>query len=95
MLEAIAHRGPDDAGTYVDHKSGVALGHNRLSIIDLTPGGHQPMVNARSGDVLTFNGEIFNFKEVRNLLESDGMDLHLSPILRFCCLHSSAGVSIA
>ena len=73
MLETIAHRGPDDAGTYVDHKSGVALGHKRLSIIDLTPGGHQPMVNARSGDVLTFNGEIFNFKEVRKLLEGDGI----------------------
>jgi len=47
----------------------VALGHNRLSIIDLSLGGHQPMVNAENGDVLTFNGEIYNYQEVRVQLE--------------------------
>ena len=72
MLEAIGHRGPDDTGTYVDDTCGVALGHNRLSIIDLTPGGHQPMVNSDSGDVLTFNGEIYNFRELRCCLEQKG-----------------------
>ena len=72
MLKAIDHRGPDDSGIYVDNKYGVALGHNRLSIIDLTPGGHQPMVNTNNGDVLTFNGEIYNFRELRRELEAKG-----------------------
>jgi asparagine synthase (glutamine-hydrolysing) len=72
MLDAIRHRGPDDTGTHIDGDSGVALGHNRLSIIDLTPGGHQPMVSANNGDVLTFNGEIFNFQELRQELEAKG-----------------------
>jgi asparagine synthase (glutamine-hydrolysing) len=72
MLEAVRHRGPDDSGTYVDDKCGVALGHNRLSIIDLTQGGHQPMVNRENGDVLTFNGEIYNFRELRRCLEAKG-----------------------
>ena len=51
MLDAISHRGPDDRGTHIGEESAVALGHNRLSIIDLTPGGHQPMVNSANGDV--------------------------------------------
>src|SRR5438876_2095171 len=71
MLDAISHRGPDDTGTHIED-SGVALGHNRLSIIDLSPGGHQPMVNASNGDVLTFNGEIYNFRELRHELEAKG-----------------------
>ena len=45
LMAAMAHRGPDDAGRVVDTAAGLAIGHNRLSIIDLTPGGHQPMVN--------------------------------------------------
>ena len=45
MMAAMRHRGPDDAGTWIGADGNVALGHNRLSIIDLTPGGHQPMVN--------------------------------------------------
>jgi asparagine synthase (glutamine-hydrolysing) len=72
MLDAISARGPDDTGTHIDEVSGVALGHNRLSIIDLTPGGHQPMVNPANGDVLTFNGEIYNFRELRHELEAKG-----------------------
>jgi asparagine synthase (glutamine-hydrolysing) len=72
MLVAISHRGPDDRGAYIDESSGVALGHNRLSIIDLTSDGHQPMVNPTNGDVLTFNGEIYNFHELRQELESKG-----------------------
>ena len=72
MLRAMHHRGPDDTGTFVDPEHGVALGHNRLSIIDLTAGGHQPMVNQRTGDVLTFNGEIYNFREIRRRLEREG-----------------------
>ena len=69
MLDAISHRGPDDRGTHIVEELGLAIGHNRLSIIDLTPGGHQPMVNPGNGDVLTFNGEIYNFRELRRELE--------------------------
>lgn len=73
LLLAISHRGPDDVGTYIDEEAGVALGHKRLSIIDLTPGGHQPMVNPNNGDVLAFNGEIYNFRELRTELEGYGV----------------------
>src|SRR5262245_492814 len=73
LLLAISHRGPDDVGTFVDQEVGVALGHKRLSIIDLSSGGHQPMVNPENGDVLAFNGEIYNFKELRGELEGMGM----------------------
>jgi asparagine synthase (glutamine-hydrolysing) len=72
MLDVISHRGPDDSGTHIVENCNVALGHNRLSIIDLTPGGHQPMVNSVNGDVLTFNGEIYNFRELRGDLEAKG-----------------------
>src|SRR5262245_47857518 len=73
LLQAIAHRGPDDVGAYFDDDAGIALGHKRLSIIDLSSGGHQPMVNEDNGDVLTFNGEIYNFRELRTELEGHGM----------------------
>src|SRR5262249_8151176 len=72
MLKAIGHRGPDDTGIHIAQEQGVALGHNRLSIIDLTAGGHQPMVNQTNGDVLTFNGEIYNYRELRRRLEAGG-----------------------
>src|SRR6516225_10053733 len=72
MLDLISHRGPDDRGTHVVENCNVALGHNRLSIIDLTQGGHQPMINPSTGDVLTFNGEIYNFRELRGELEAKG-----------------------
>jgi asparagine synthase (glutamine-hydrolysing) len=72
MLDVISHRGPDDRGTHIVENCNVALGHNRLSIIDLTRGGHQPMVNSANGDVLTFNGEIYNFRELRRDLEARG-----------------------
>lgn len=69
-LATIAHRGPDDEGTWTD---GIAwLGHRRLAIIDLTAGGHQPMVHAPSGVVVTFNGEIYNYIELREELEAKG-----------------------
>ena len=72
MLDALRHRGPDDTGTHIEEGSGIALGHNRLSIIDLSPGGHQPMVNPANGEVLTFNGEIYNFRELKCDLEAKG-----------------------
>jgi asparagine synthase (glutamine-hydrolysing) len=72
MMAVMKHRGPDDSGAYFDAAAGLALGHNRLSIIDLTASGHQPMVNKTNGDVITFNGEIYNFIELRRQLENLG-----------------------
>jgi asparagine synthase (glutamine-hydrolysing) len=75
MLARIAHRGPDDEGIYITSTSNgqqVGLGHRRLSIIDLSPGGHEPMADASGQIWLTFNGEIYNFKSVRRTLEAAG-----------------------
>ena len=60
MEAALEHRGPDDSGVWVDAAAGVALAHRRLSILDLSPEGHQPMVSASGRYVLVFNGEIYN-----------------------------------
>ncbi|MDP2163201.1 MAG: asparagine synthase (glutamine-hydrolyzing) [Hydrogenophaga sp.] len=70
MADAIAHRGPDDAGAWADAQAGVAFGHRRLSIIDLSPAGHQPMVSAGGRYVIAFNGEIYNHLELRGELEA-------------------------
>ena len=72
MTGAIAHRGPDDAGFWLDAEQQVALGHRRLSIVDLSPLGHQPMLSANGRFVIVFNGEIYNFMEVRSRLEASG-----------------------
>jgi len=71
-LRRIAHRGPDDTGVFVDENAGVGLGHARLSILDLSPLGHQPMTSADGEVVLVFNGEIYNFRELRAELEAKG-----------------------
>ncbi|MBI5155838.1 asparagine synthase (glutamine-hydrolyzing) [Candidatus Peregrinibacteria bacterium] len=68
--DALSHRGPDARGTFID--GSVGLGHRRLSIIDLTPGGAQPMQSEDGALVLTFNGEIYNFAEKRTMLEARG-----------------------
>jgi len=69
-LRVIAHRGPDDEGIWTD---GIAwLGNRRLSIIDLTSGGHQPMIHEPSGVVITYNGEIYNYVELRSELQAAG-----------------------
>lgn len=70
MTDAIAHRGPDSEGFYID--SFIGLGHRRLAIIDLTPAGHQPMATVRNQHVITYNGEIYNFQELRIELEALG-----------------------
>ncbi|NQU83609.1 MAG: asparagine synthase (glutamine-hydrolyzing) [Parcubacteria group bacterium] len=67
MNQVISHRGPDDAGFFVDE--GVSLGHQRLSIIDLTERGHQPMFSSDKNLAIIFNGEIYNFREIRKELE--------------------------
>ena len=69
MADTLRHRGPDDNGTWIDSETGVALGHRRLSIIDLSPEGHQPMVSACGRYVITFNGEIYNYHQIRKELE--------------------------
>jgi asparagine synthase (glutamine-hydrolysing) len=69
MCEAIAHRGPDDTGEWIDAACGVALGFRRLAIIDISPTGHQPMVSASGRYVVTLNGEIYNFETLRVQLE--------------------------
>src|SRR5439155_9978027 len=74
MTETVAHRGPDDCGIRVFTRSGhaVSLGHRRLSIIDLSPAGHQPMANEDETVWIVFNGEIYNFPELRKHLLSAG-----------------------
>jgi len=72
MVCAIAHRGPDDSGTWVDAEAGIALGHRRLSIIDLSAEGHQPMPSASGRYVIVYNGEIYNYADIRH--ELDGGD---------------------
>ncbi len=68
MNETIVHRGPDDAGAWVDEAAGVALAHRRLSVLDLSPAGHQPMVSASGRYVIAFNGEIYNHLDLRRQL---------------------------
>ena len=70
--DTMVHRGPDSAGTWISDSGHVGFGHRRLAIIDLSPGGHQPMVDAITGNVITFNGEIYNFRELRAELERAG-----------------------
>jgi len=72
MTSALAHRGPDDFGLWVDDDSRVGLGHRRLAIVDLSPAGHQPMLSADGRFVLTFNGEIYNHGDLRAELEARG-----------------------
>lgn len=79
MALAIQHRGPDDAGAWVDADVGIALGHRRLSIVDLSAAGHQPMVSVSGRFVLVFNGEIYNHMEMRRELESCAVGLTAYP----------------
>src|SRR5262249_23715630 len=72
MSTALAHRGPDDHGVWSDPDAGVALGFRRLSIIDLSPEGHQPMASASGRYTLIFNGEVFNHGEMRRELAAHG-----------------------
>jgi asparagine synthase (glutamine-hydrolysing) len=72
MADTLRHRGPDSEGVWVDAAAGVALGHRRLAIIDLSPTGDQPMVSGKGRFVIIYNGELYNFKELRHELESCG-----------------------
>ncbi|MEQ1855830.1 MAG: asparagine synthase (glutamine-hydrolyzing) [Longimicrobiales bacterium] len=72
MVGSLAHRGPDDEGMEVDEAAGLFMGFRRLAILDLSAAGHQPMVSASGRYVITFNGEIYNFLDLRRELEADG-----------------------
>lgn len=72
MLCTLAHRGPDDQGIWEDSAGRVVLGHRRLSIIDLSPAGHQPMLAENAGFAISFNGEIYNYADIRAELETQG-----------------------
>lgn len=74
MTDEIRHRGPDDAGIFVSGPAG--LGHARLSIIDLSRAGHQPMISDDGRAAIAFNGEVYNFKELRARLEAEGVRFH-------------------
>jgi asparagine synthase (glutamine-hydrolysing) len=71
MTDAIAHRGPDGEGQWVE--GNVGIGHRRLAILDLSPAGHQPMVSADHRWVLSYNGEVYNYRELRADLEAEGV----------------------
>lgn len=72
MAARIRHRGPDDSGVWCDVEAGLAIAHCRLSIVDLSPAGHQPMHSASGRWVLAYNGEVYNHLALRQQLESDG-----------------------
>ena len=73
MANAIAHRGPDDSGAWVDPLAGIALGHQRLSVMDVSPAGHQPMASSSGRFVIVFNGEIYNHLDIRAELIDAGV----------------------
>jgi asparagine synthase (glutamine-hydrolysing) len=72
MSQTLRHRGPDDGGTWLDTEAGLAFGHRRLAIVDLSPLGHQPMRSADGRFVITYNGEVYNAAEIREDLRQRG-----------------------
>src|SRR4029077_9007476 len=77
--QSLAHRGPDDSGTVIIRETvpepvEVGLGNRRLAILDLSPLGHQPMQDAENGNWITYNGEIYNFREIREKLQHCGVE---------------------
>jgi asparagine synthase (glutamine-hydrolysing) len=100
MNDAIAHRGPDASGTWVSDPDsrgwGALFAHRRLSILDLSPAGAQPMVDRATGHVIVFNGEIYNFRDLRARLVAEGQELHstgdTAVMLRALGLHGPGAV---
>ena len=76
MNDVMAHRGPDSEGIYID--DGIGLGHRRLSIVDLSDGGRQPMVSFDQRFILVFNGEIYNYIELKDALQKEGAVFYTS-----------------
>src|SRR5262245_26693134 len=75
MIEMVRHRGPDAGDVWVEAEGGVVLGQRRLAIIDLSPGGVQPMHSADRRYVMTFNGEIYNYRDIRRELQAAGRSM--------------------
>src|SRR5262249_58818607 len=75
MIEMVRHRGPDAGDVWVEAEGGVVLGQRRLAIIDLSPGGAQPMHSADRRYVMTFNGEIYNYRDIRRELQAAGRSM--------------------
>ncbi|MFN0111807.1 MAG: asparagine synthase (glutamine-hydrolyzing) [Blastocatellia bacterium] len=102
MQNAIGHRGPDDMGSFFAEDHRIGLAHTRLSILDLSPAGHQPMVSPDGRYWITFNGEIYNFRELRRELEDVGESfvshsdteiiLRLYALYGVDCLHRLRGM---
>ena len=101
MSDAMVHRGPDASGTWVSTPDsrgwGALLAHRRLSILDLSPAGAQPMIDPVTGHVIVSNGEIYNFVELRRRLVAEGQELHstgdTAVMLRALGLHGPGAVS--
>ena len=74
MAGALAHRGPDDHALWIDHQTGIALGHNRLAVIDLSVEGRQPMVSPGGRYVIVYNGEVYNYIDIRKELRDQRVD---------------------
>src|SRR5258708_36189767 len=87
MRDAVAHRGPDGAGLWVDAAGRIGLGHQRLSIIDLSPNAAQPMSSADGMLWIVFNGEIYNHAAIRTALTAPGRN-------RWRAYHSGTAVSL-
>ena len=83
MARPLAHRGPDDEGTWCDGEAGVGFGHRRLAVIDLSPAGHQPMVSADGRWVAAYNGECYNAAELRAALPDGGRGLRATATPRW------------
>lgn len=90
MVDRISHRGPDDSGVWGEGP--MALAHRRLSIIDLSPAGHQPMLSACGRYAMVFNGEIYNFEALRKEIEADG---YFGAVVRQWRGHSDTEVILA
>ena len=71
MTDSIKHRGPDDSGSWNSSSDGIFLGHRRLSILDLSEAGHQPMESSNGRYVIAFNGEIYNHLQIRSEIEKN------------------------
>ena len=90
MADTLAHRGPDGEGAWVDASAGLAFGHRRLAIIDLSPGGAQPMHSANGRYVITYNGEIYNYRALRAELQAAGVPFSTqsdTEVLLAACAH--------